>query len=78
VAKRRQLARQACYDCHSDEADDAAEEVSRGTMPPDRYTRLHPNTKLSADEVATLVAALEAMNEGAGGDNDDHGGRGRG
>jgi hypothetical protein len=117
------LARQACYDCHSnetdwplysyvapmswlvradvqagrnelnfskwdeyrDEADDAAEEVSRGAMPPDRYTRLHPDAKLSDEEVATLVAALEAMDEGAGrgggdggGDDDDHGGPGPG
>ena len=34
-------------------------------MPPDRYTRLHPDAKLSDDEVATLVAALQAMDEGA-------------
>lgn len=112
------LARQACYDCHSnetdwpfysyiapmswlvradvqagrkelnfskwdeygDEADDAAEEVSRGAMPPDRYTRLHPDAKLSDEEVATLVAALEAMDEGSGrgGGDDDRGGPGPG
>ena len=106
------LARQACYDCHSnetdwpfysyvapmswlvradvqagrkelnfsewdeyrDEADDAVEEVSRGAVPPDRYTRLHPDAKLSTDDVATQVAALEAMDEGDGG----HGGSGPG
>jgi len=62
------------WDEYRDEADDAVEEVSRGAVPPDRYTRLHPNAKLSADDVATLVAALEAMDEGDGG----HGGSGPG
>ena len=39
-------------------------------MPPDRYTLLHPDAKLSDDEVATLVAALQAMDERGGGDGD--------
>ncbi len=107
------LARDACYDCHSnetewpaysyvapmswlvrrdveagrdalnfsrwdqedeiDEADDAAETILDGEMPPAQYERLHPDARLSDEEVAVLVAALEAMaGEGSG---DGGGGR---
>ena len=103
----RQLARDACYDCHSNEsewpfysyvapmswlvtqdvadgreelnfsewdqddneADDAAESVLAGDMPPGRYTPLHPDARLSDEEKEQLVAALEAMDEGSDGDN---------
>lgn len=103
-----ELARAACYDCHSNEtswpaysyvapmswlvrrdvergreelnfsrwddddneADDAAESVEDGSMPPRQYELLHPDARLTVDEVAQLVAALQAM--------DDDGGRGRG
>lgn len=103
-----ELARAACYDCHSNEtswpaysyvapmswlvrrdvergreelnfsrwddddneADDAAESVEDGSMPPRQYELLHPDARLTADEVAELVTALQAL--------DDDGGRGRG
>ncbi len=98
------LARGACYDCHSnetewpaysyvapmswlvrrdveagrdalnfsrwdevaaDEAEDAAETTLDGEMPPAQYERLHPDSRLSDQEAAVLVAALEAL-AGAG------------
>jgi hypothetical protein len=103
-AQTAALARDACYDCHSNEtewppysyvapmswlvrrdveagrdelnfsrwddddgeADDAAESLADGTMPPSRYDLLHPAARLSDDEVARLVAALEAMDEERG------------
>ena len=93
------LARAACYDCHSnesewpvysyvapmswlvrrdveggreelnfsewdefgDDADDAAESIEHGSMPPSQYLPLHPDARLSDEEEAQLVAALEAM-----------------
>jgi len=102
------LARDACYDCHSNEtewppysyvapmswlvrrdveagrdelnfstwndddgeADDAAETLLDGSMPPRQYELLHPSARLSDDDVARLVAALEAM-DGDEGDDDD-------
>ena len=108
------LARGACYDCHSnetewplysyvapmswlvrrdveggrdelnfsewgedgDEAHDAAEEVEDGSMPPSQYQLLHPDARLSDAEVAQLVAALEAMDEGDRGGDDDNSGPG--
>jgi hypothetical protein len=95
------IARDACYDCHSNETDwpvysyvapmswlvrrdvergrealnfsewstddngahDAAEEVEDGDMPPSQYVRLHPDADLSDEDVARLVAALEAMDD---------------
>lgn len=96
-----QLARGACYDCHSNEtdwpvysyvapmswlvrrdveagrddlnfsewdrddgeADDAAEAVEDGSMPPLQYRLMHGGARLTADEKATLIAALELMDE---------------
>jgi hypothetical protein len=96
-----ELARDACYDCHSNEtewpvysyiapmswlvrgdveagrdelnfsrwdeddgeADDAAEALLDGSMPPSQYELLHPDARLSDEEVDHLVAALEAMDE---------------
>jgi len=110
-AATAELARGACYDCHSNEtewpvysyvapmswlvrrdvengrealnfsdwaedtgeADDAAEEIQGGSMPPRQYTRLHPAARLSDEEEARLVAALEELAQG-----DDSAGRGRG
>lgn len=98
-ARAEQLARDACYACHSNEtdwpfysyiapmswlvrrdvesgrdelnfsewdrddgeADDAAEEIMEGSMPPRRYTLMHPEAKLSDEERAVLVDALLAM-----------------
>ena len=67
------------------DAGDAADAVADGSMPPRRYTLLHPSARLSDAERAELAAAFEAMdeaddgNEGPGGDDDGSGrGRGRG
>ena len=95
-ARAEELARAACYDCHSNEtdwpaysyvapmswlvrrdvesgrdelnfsewdgdADDAAEAIVDGSMPPAQYTLLHPSARLSEEEQADLVAALAAM-----------------
>jgi Haem-binding domain len=43
------------------EADDAAEAVADGSMPPRRYVLVHPDAALSEEERQVLVAALEAM-----------------
>ena len=56
------------------DADDLAESVEEGEMPLGSYTLAHPAAKLSAAEKATLIAALEALEEGS----DDRSGRGRG
>lgn len=55
------------------DADDAADEVEDGAMPPSQYTMLHRDADLSDEEVAVLVAALEQMDDG-----DSGRGRGRG
>ena len=63
-----------------EDAGDAAEAVEDRSMPPDRYLRLHPDARLSAEERLALAAALEAMDEdgggnrGPGGDNGGGGG----
>lgn len=59
------------------EADDAAEEVEDGSMPPSQYTLVHRGARLTDDEAATLIAALEQMDDDDHGD-DDHSGHGRG
>ncbi len=54
------------------EADDAAESIVDGAMPPGQYTLVHRGARLSDDEADVLVAALEAMDDGGdGGDGDD-------
>jgi uncharacterized membrane protein YgcG len=61
------------------DAHDAAEEVEDGSMPLDRYVRLHPGARLSAEDRQALVAALEAMDEdGRGGEGGGEGGGGGG
>ncbi|MCK6461120.1 MAG: heme-binding domain-containing protein [Planctomycetes bacterium] len=97
-AATRDLARRACFDCHSNEtkwpwyawvapmswllhrdveegrehlnfsewdreqkdADEAAEMVEKGEMPPWFYLPTHPEAKLSAEEKAQLIRGLEA------------------
>ena len=59
------------------DADDAAETVEDGSMPPGRYTVIHRGAGLSAAEKRELIAALEAMDD-AGEDGGDGGGGGRG
>ena len=49
------------WDDDDSEADDAAETIAEGNMPPDRYTRFHPEAELSDDEKRRLIAALEEM-----------------
>ena len=51
------------WDDHDSEADDAAEAVLDGSMPPRRYTLLHPGAALSDAEKQALAAALEAMDD---------------
>ena len=62
------------WDEFGDEADDAAEQVEEGSMPPSQYQLLHPAARLSDAEVDQLVAAFEAMDQDDRGDNDGHGG----
>jgi hypothetical protein len=67
-----------------DRADKAAEAVADGEMPPRRYTVLHPEARLSDEEAAQLIDALDAMDAdrsdnsgpGGGGDNSGSGGGG--
>jgi mono/diheme cytochrome c family protein len=108
-ARVRDLARRACFDCHSNEtvwpwyslvapaswlvqsdvesgrrhlnfsewdvpqknADEAAEVVEKGEMPPWQYLPAHPEARLTDAEKAELAAGLAAL----GGDGK---GRGRG
>ena len=52
------------WDDDDGEADDAAEAIVEGSMPPSRYTRLHPDAVLDEDEKRVLVAALEELARG--------------
>jgi hypothetical protein len=56
------------------EADDAAEVILDGAMPPDRYTMVHRGARLTDDEADRLVAALQAMGASDDGGSDDGGG----
>jgi hypothetical protein len=64
------------------DGEDAAEELADGSMPPSRYTPLHPDARLSAEEKDVLVAALRALDGGDHGngdrDDDDRSGSNRG
>lgn len=53
------------------DADDAAEVVADGSMPPQRYTMLHPDARLSEAERRRLIAALETMERFGERDGDD-------
>lgn len=57
------------------DADDAAERIEDGSMPPSRYSLVHPDARLSDDEKARLIAALEAMEDD---DDSDRSGSNRG
>lgn len=59
-------------DSESD-ADDAADALEEGSMPPAQYLPLHPDARLSGEEKAVLLAALEAIDDG-----EDRSGSGRG
>jgi mono/diheme cytochrome c family protein len=93
----RELARRACFDCHSnetqwpwysniaplswliqrdvdegreelnwsewgpdEEGDEGAETVLEGSMPPDAYSLLHPEARLTDQEIDALVTGLVA------------------
>jgi Haem-binding domain len=55
------------WDEDDGEADDAAEAVADGSMPPRRYVLVHPDAALSEQERQVLVTALEAMDRARGG-----------
>lgn len=61
------------WDRGGGEVDEAADVVEDGEMPLANYTRIHRDARLTDEEAATLIAALEQMSEGG-----DEGGRGRG
>jgi hypothetical protein len=86
VERGREASNFSTWDDESD-ASDGAEAVEDGSMPPDRYVRLHPGARLSAEERQALIAALEALededgdgggNSGPGGGDDGGGGGGGG
>jgi hypothetical protein len=64
------------WDEDDGEADDAAEAVANGSMPPRRYLLVHPAAALDDAERQLLVDALEAMDRDGGGDNSGPGGGG--
>ena len=43
------------------DADDLVDTVTDGEMPPRNYTLLHPDARLSPEEKAALISALEAL-----------------
>ena len=51
------------WDRDDGEADDAARAVADGSMPPARYTLLHPGARLSHEEREHLVAAFGALED---------------
>src|SRR5829696_5606097 len=51
------------WDEDGGDADDAAEVILDGSMPPGRYEPLHPDAKLSDPERRELVDALTAMED---------------
>ena len=65
------------WDEDDGEADDGAEAVADGSMPPRRYVLVHPDAALSDAERQVLTDALEAMDRarrGGGGDRSGPGG----
>jgi len=68
------------WDSDDGEADDAAEAVAEGSMPPRRYVLVHPDASLDAAERQVLADALEAMDRArpGGGDDEDRSGPGGG
>lgn len=61
VHQGREALNFSTWDRDRGEADDAADEVRDGDMPPGRYTLLHRDARLTAEEARTLIAALEEM-----------------
>lgn len=59
------------WDEDDNDADDAVETIESGSMPPDRYTRLHPDARLSEAERDLLIQALQSIDAQRNGENDD-------
>jgi hypothetical protein len=55
------------WDSDDGEADDAADAVAEGSMPPRRYVLVHPDAALGEAERQVLVDALEAMDRSTAG-----------
>ncbi|WP_436795358.1 heme-binding domain-containing protein [Actinospongicola halichondriae] len=51
------------WDDFDSEADDAAEEIITGSMPPAEYVRLHPDASLNQVEKRLLIDALAEIDE---------------
>jgi hypothetical protein len=66
------------WDSDDGEADDAAEAVAEGSMPPRRYVLVHPDAALSDAERQVLADALEVMDRARGGGGEDRSGPGGG
>jgi hypothetical protein len=49
------------WDRDHGEADDAADAIEDGSMPPRQYTILHPDARLSAAEKQALIDALDQL-----------------
>lgn len=64
------------WDADDGGADDAADAVADGSMPPRRYVLVHPDAGLSDAERRVLMDALAAMDQARGGG--DRGGPGGG
>jgi hypothetical protein len=80
VVQGREALNFSTWDEDDGEADDAAEAVAAGEMPPRRYVLVHPDAALSDAERQLLIEALEAMDRarGGGGDDEDRSGPGGG
>lgn len=67
------------WDEDDNDADDAAETIADGSMPPRQYELMHPDARLSDAEQELLIAALLSIDgqdegsEGTGEDNSDPG-----
>jgi hypothetical protein len=59
------------WDKRQEHADDAAEELEEGEMPPWFYLPLHPEAQLSDLETAQLLAGLKKTFPDSGGDEHD-------
>jgi Haem-binding domain len=66
------------WDTDDGGADDAADAVADGSMPPRRFVLVHPDAALSAAERQVLVDALRAMDRARGGGGEDRSGPGGG
>ena len=66
------------WDEDDGEADDAADAVAEGSMPPRRYVLVYPDAALSEAERQVLVDALEGMDRDRGGGDGDNSGPGGG